>query len=181
MTHVRPLDQEQVDGRSRVLLEEIRRDLGFVPPLMRLLSQAPAALAGYLALRTSLEAGSLPATLRERIAIAVAAMNLCDACLQAHTRFGQKAGLSAEELADATRARAAEPAAAAVLAFARVLVETRGPVDEDALAALRGAGFDDGAIVEIAAVTATNIFANIVNNLAHAAPDICGIASDPPG
>jgi alkylhydroperoxidase family enzyme len=48
--------------------------------------------------------------------------------------------------------------------------ETRGHVSDAELAAVRDAGFDDDAIVEIAAVVAWNSFANLVNNLARTPP-----------
>jgi alkylhydroperoxidase family enzyme len=40
-------------------------------------------------------------------------------------------------------------------------------VPDGEIAAVRGAGFDDAAMVEIAAAVALNTFANLVNNLAQ--------------
>lgn len=180
MPRLHPRDPAQLSGPIRVMLEEVRYDLGFVPVLMRLLAHAPAALAGYIALRASLQTGILPASLREQIAIAVAAANTCNECFASHTRFGREAGLSDEALADAAHARATDPATAAALGFARALIETRGQGVAPMLPGLRAAGFDDTAIIEIAAVVAMNVFANIVNNLGPAASEIaveaCAVA-----
>ncbi len=173
MTCIQPLDLDQVTGDCRTLLEDLRRDLGFVPTLMRLLSHSPPALKGYLALRASLKRGVLSTQLRERIAIATAATNDCDGCLANHVRFGRAAGLSDDELYAATQSNSTDPAVATALRFARVLTGTRGHVDDAALASLREAGFGDAAIIEIVAVVAVNIFANFVNNLAHSTPDVC--------
>ena len=175
MTRIRPLDPEEITGRSKLLIDDIRQSLGFVPTLMRLLSHSPSALAGYLALRTALRSATLPAPLRERIAIAIAAANGCDGCLANHLRFGREAGLSDDELHGAAQSQSGDPAAAAALGFARALIETRGHVGSRELALLRDAGFDDGAIVEIVTVVATNLFANLINNLALAAPDVCDV------
>jgi uncharacterized peroxidase-related enzyme len=166
MARIEPLDRPV--GAAEDLLEGVRTPMGFVPELMRVLAHSPAALAGYLALRDALARGVLPVRLREQIGIAVAATNGCDACLVSHTRYGREAGLADDELAAARRVTSADPASAAALGFARTLLATRGHVSDAEIAAVRAAGFDDAAIVEIAAAVAWNTFANLVNNLAHA-------------
>ncbi len=164
MARIEPLDHPA--GKAKDLLDEVRTRIGFVPGLMRVLAHSPAALAGYLSLRDVLAGGGLPARLREQIGIAVAVTNDCDACVASHTRYGREAGLADDELAAARRVTSADPASAAALAFARILLDTRGHLSDADIAAVRGAGFDDAAIVEIAAVVAWNTFANLVNNLA---------------
>jgi alkylhydroperoxidase family enzyme len=47
--------------------------------------------------------------------------------------------------------------------FAAKIVRERGHVTEGDIKALRGAGFTDGQIVEIVAVTAENVFTNLLN------------------
>lgn len=162
---IAPRDPSDLDEAGMALLDSIRRETGFLPDLMRLLAHSPAALSGYLALRASLRRSVLPEPLRERIAIAVAAANRCDNCLTNHIRFGRELGLSETALKDATQANADDPAAKVVLKFSRALIETRAHVDDDALTALREAGFSDGAIIEIVALVALNVFANYVNAL----------------
>ena len=49
MTRIRPLDPGKITGWSKILLDNLQRDLGFVPILMRLLAHSPAALGGYTA------------------------------------------------------------------------------------------------------------------------------------
>ena len=165
MARIAPIDP--AGGEARDLLDQVRSQMGFVPGLMRVLAHSPAALAGYLALRDALARGVLPVQLRERIGIAVAATNQCDACLTSHTRYGRDAGLADDELDAARRLASADPASAAALGFAHALLETHGHVADADITAVRGAGFDDAAIVEIAAAVAWNMFANLVNNLAQ--------------
>ena len=57
---------------SRPLLEGVKKQLGVVPNMFRLISNSPAALEGYLDLSAALSKGGLPASTRERIALAVA-------------------------------------------------------------------------------------------------------------
>ena len=149
------------------MLDQVRKRIGFVPTLMRVLAHSSAALAGYLSLRDALARGVLPARLREQIGIALAVTNDCEACLASHTRYGREVGLADDELEAAQRAVSTDPTGTAALGFARILLATRGHVSDADIAAVRSAGFDDTAIVEIAAAVAWNTFANLVNNLAH--------------
>ncbi len=163
-----PLPAHGLTGASAALVEDVVRELGFVPDLMRMLAHSPAALRGYLALRAALKGASLPAGLHERIAIAVANQNGCHSCLVNHSHLARCAGLADVELEGARRFRSEDETAAAALRFAGAVIEGRGQVDEAEFAAIRAAGFGDAAIVEIAVVVGTNMLANFVNNLAHA-------------
>ncbi len=51
--------------------------------------------------------------------------------------------------------------------FARKVVDKRGLVSDDDIAAVRAAGHDDGAIAEIVANVAVNIFTNYFNHVAE--------------
>ncbi|MBS0247578.1 MAG: carboxymuconolactone decarboxylase family protein [Proteobacteria bacterium] len=165
MPRIEPLNRPA--GRSEALLDQVRTAMGFVPALMHVLAHSPAALAGYLSLRDALSHGVLPLRLREQVAIAIAAGNNCNVCLASHTRYGRAAGLTADEVAAAQRATSADRMSASALDFARLLLDGRGHVPDADIAAIYAAGFDDAAIVEIAAAVALNTFANMVNNLAH--------------
>ena len=55
---------------ARPLLETVKKQLGVVPNLFRVVANSPAALEGYLGLSSALNKGALPAPTRERIALA---------------------------------------------------------------------------------------------------------------
>jgi uncharacterized peroxidase-related enzyme len=161
---------------ARPLLEGVRRKLGIVPNLMRVVASSPAALGGYLGFAGALAADGLPAHLRERIALAVAEADGCDDCLAAHSVHGGKAGLTEGDIAAARAGRAADAKDAAALAFARAVLASAGRVDDAALAAVRAAGWGDAAIVEIIAHVALNLFTNSVNNVARTPVDFPAVA-----
>ncbi|HEX4557222.1 MAG TPA: carboxymuconolactone decarboxylase family protein [Xanthobacteraceae bacterium] len=169
---IAPIDPATAVGPVKVLLDGVRKRLGRLPMLMRVLAHSPAALAGYLGLSGALAKGALPVQLRERIGIAVAEANRCGCCLAAHMEYGRAAGLPDGELDAARDAGSVQPAAAAALRFARALLASGGHLAEADLANMRDAGFDDAAMVEIAAIVAVNAFSNTVNNLAGAIPDV---------
>jgi alkylhydroperoxidase family enzyme len=55
------------------------------------------------------------------------------------------------------------------------VLATGGHVSDVESQEIHDAGFTDAAIVEIAAVVAANVFANLVNNLAESVPDALAI------
>lgn len=119
----------------------------------------------------ALASGALPIGLREQIAIAVAAANDSMFASSAIFATGGAAGRVDDEIAKAQNVTSADPASAAALGFAWMLLDRRSHVSDTDMAAVRAAGFDDGAIAEIAAAVALNTFANLVNNLACDSPE----------
>lgn len=148
---------------AAALLERIARSSGQLPNMFRVAAHSPAALQSLWGSFAALAGGVLPVTLRERIALAISARNACDYCLDVHTRLGRRAGLPEDELTAARQGESADPPAALALAFALKLLAERGAVSADDIAAMRAAGFSEGALVEIVAHVALNVFANHVN------------------
>jgi len=104
---------------------------------------------------------------RERIALATAEFNGCDYCLAAHSYIGRNmAKLSDSDIAAARDFSAPDAQAQAALRFAHRVAAERGHVSDAELAAVRAAGFDDAAIVEIVANVALNVLTNYLNNVA---------------
>jgi alkylhydroperoxidase family enzyme len=77
--------------------------------------------------------------------------------------LGRKAGASAEEMAAAQIGKSSDPRTHAALTFALKVVRDRAAVTEADVAAVKAAGFDDEAVVEIIAHVALNLFTNYVN------------------
>jgi len=166
MPRLKPVDVAALEGRPKELLEGIRKKRGYLPPLFLTLANSHASLGAYVSFGSAMAASSLSAQVRERLAIAVASTSGCHHCLEAHTKYGREAGLSDDELAAARTYASADPLAAAALAFARTLQETRGNVPDAEMAKAREAGLNHANLVDIAAVVAINLFTNYVNNLA---------------
>lgn len=158
--------RDDVPEAAKPILDAVQGQLGVVPNMFRLLARSPAALQGFVANSGAL-ARALDVRTRERIALAVAQVNGCDYCLSAHSYLGLNlAKLDAEEIALNRQGRSGDAKADAAVRLAVKLVRERGQVAEADIAAVRAAGLDDGQIVEIVAVTAENIFTNLLNLVA---------------
>jgi uncharacterized peroxidase-related enzyme len=167
MSRIPPVDRNTTNDSIRKNFDAIQKQLGTVPNMMRTMAQSSSVLDAYLGFGAALRRGSLPVSLHEQIALAVAEINSCDYCLSAHTALGRGAGLSNDELTASREARAGDPKAAAALQFARAVVERRGDVRDQDLAAVRAAGYTDGDVAEIIAHVALNVFTNYFNRAAH--------------
>jgi len=166
MSRIPPVDPAAAQGKVKDLLGAVQQALGVTPNLFRVTAQSPAALEGLLGLNGALQRSALSAKLREQIALRVAEKNRCDYCLSAHSVLGKHAGLGESEIAQAREARGGDAKTTAALQFVSAILAEAGGVSDSQLAALRAAGFGDGEIVEIVAVTVLNILTNYLNRVA---------------
>ncbi len=158
--------RDDVPEASKPVLDAVHKQLGVVPNMFRLIAQSPAALQGFVANNGAL-GKTLDVRTRERIALAVAQVNGCDYCLSAHAYLALNlAKISPEEIALNRQGQSGDAKANEAVAFAVKIVRDRGKVTDSDLKAVRDAGFTDGQIVEIIAVTAENIFTNLLNIVA---------------
>ena len=167
-----PASIEASPASSQPLLEAVKKQLGSVPNLFRLVSNSSAALEGYLGLSGALAKGALPAQTRERIALAVAEINGCDYCLSAHTYIGKHMAKLDDAEMTANRSGASnDPKADAAVRFAAQVVRERGHVSDDDVRAVKLAGYDDAQIVEIVLHVALNTWTNYINEVAQTVID----------
>lgn len=159
---------DQTPAASRPLLDAVNKQLGVVPNLMKVLGNSPAALGGYLNLSGALGKGALGGQTGERIALAIAEFNRCGYCLAAHTYLGKNvARLDAAEIAANRIGTSNDPKADAAVRFALIVAHQRGHVSDEAVRAVKGAGFSDGEVIEIVVHVALNTLTNYVNSVAQ--------------
>ena len=162
-----PATIEAAPPAAQPLLQAVKKQLGVVPNLFRLVATSPAALEGYLGMSGALAKGALPAATRERIALAVAEINGCNYCLSAHTYLGRNvAKLDDAELAMNRAGRSNDPRADAAVRFAAQVTEQRGHIGDADLQAVRAAGYSDVQIIEIVQHVALNTWTNYLNEVA---------------
>lgn len=159
------------DHKSKELLAGVEKMLGGIPNLFTTMAHSSAALGVFVGALGALAISKLKASLREQIALTVAGANGCDYCASAHTALGKMSGVSEEELMKNLYTQSNDEKTQAALSFARKIVETRGHVSDADLKAVRQAGYNEGEIVDIIAVTCINIFTNYFNHIAETTID----------
>ncbi len=167
MSRIEEIAPEKATDKAKELLDAVHHKLGLVPNMTRAMATAPVVLDAYVHFSGSLGKGKLPAKTREQIALAISEVNHCDYCLAAHSTIGKMVGLSPDQIRESRVGTAADSKTDVLLRFARKVLETRGRVSDNDLQEVRSAGFDDGAIAEVVANVALNVFTNFFNNVAE--------------
>lgn len=167
-----PASIDEAPPAARPQLDAVKKLLGSVPNLFRMVANSPAALDGYVGMLGALAKGTLPAATHERIALAVAEVNGCDYCLSAHAWLGKNvAKLDDAEMAANRRGSSTDPQADAAVRFVRQVMERRGHVSDAELRAVRDAGYSDAQVIEIVQHVALNTWTNYINSVAQTAID----------
>jgi uncharacterized peroxidase-related enzyme len=162
-----PATVEAAPPAAQPMLEAVKKQLGSVPNLFRLVSQSPAALEGYLGLSGALGKGALPAATRERIALAVGQINGCGYCLSAHAYLGKNlAKLDDAEIRANRKGGSNDPKADVAVRFAVAVTNGRGHVSDADFAAVKAAGYTDPQVIEIVLHVALNTWTNYINSVA---------------
>ena len=159
---------DQTPAATRSLLDAVKKQLGVVPNLMKVVGNSPAALGGYLALSGALAKGALGAKTGERIALAIAEVNACSYCLAAHSYLGKNvAKLDDAEIAANRSGTSNDPKADAAVRFAVSVALERGHVSDAAVRVVKNAGYSDAEVMEIVVHVALNTLTNYVNEVAQ--------------
>ena len=156
--------------QTRAYLDLCEEKLGFVPNVLRAYSFDIAKFDAFVAMYNDLMLGEsgLSKLEREMIAVVVSSINRCWYCQVAHgAAVRQLSGDPAlgEAMVMNYRATKLDPRTRAMLDFAALVAESSAKVEEADRAALRGHGFSDRDIFDIAAVVG---FFSMSNRVASA-------------
>jgi uncharacterized peroxidase-related enzyme len=164
MSRIAPLDPADAQGTPKELLDQVQASLGATPNMAKVMARS-SVLGGWLALNGVMGKGSIRRATGERIALAVAESNGCRYCLSAHTFLGTNvAKLSDAEIAQARKFESEDPKAAAILAFAQAVLQSKGAVSEEEIAEARAAGLSDAELGDTVGHVALNVLTNYFNN-----------------
>lgn len=180
MSRIAVPTRDKAPAESQPILDAVAKQLGFVPNLHRLMSNSPAALAGWIGLQSQL-AKTLDAKTRDAIALAVSEVDGCNYCLAAHSYVAANfAKMSPEEIGRNRQGKSNDPKRGAAAQFAKTLIETRGHVSDADIHNVRAAGFTDPQIIDIIALSAQFLLTNFMNNVAETDIDFPGVEAAQP-
>jgi len=159
---------------SRPALQALARRTGRVLNIYGEMAHAPAVVGAYHALHRALaEHGTLDARTREAIALAVSGVDRCDYCQSAHTISAQRAGLSAEQIAQRRSGEVSfDHRLAALVGVVRQVTANVGFVDDATWQAALDAGWSDEQLTEAFAHIVANMFTNYFNHMVGTELDI---------
>ncbi|MDN3577176.1 carboxymuconolactone decarboxylase family protein [Chitinimonas viridis] len=167
MSRIALITADIATREQHALLHSVGELQGYIPNLLRIVANSPAALRAFLDLHSLTRDGSLDLPTRERIAIALAQKNGSTYCLSVHAQLGSQAGLNGAEMESNRLGDSHDAKAAVAVRFACQLIEHRGDLDDDELRAMRNAGYSDAEIVEVISHTGLNFLSNLMSKVSQ--------------
>jgi uncharacterized peroxidase-related enzyme len=157
---------------AKPLLQQIDKQLGFVPNLFATFAESAAVLEGILALDASISKGTLTKVEQQIVKVAVSTENACTYCVAAHSTI---AGMlkARPDVVTAVRngAPVPDPKLDALVAFTRTVIRNKGFSPEAAVSALLAAGYTKAQAIEVVGLVGLKTLENYVHALTKAPLD----------
>lgn len=99
MTRIKPLQIEETKGRTKEILEGLKRQFGMIPNLFATIAHYPGALKPILDLYQAIsKESSIDLNLQELANLEVSRINRCHYCLAHHAQMAKMSGINEEQL-----------------------------------------------------------------------------------
>jgi len=157
---------------AKPFLEQATRSMGYIPPLLAQMAEAPALLEGYASLSAIFRKSSLTPPEQQLVLLAISVEHDSPYCTPAHAVRARQAGLD-ERLIGDVRIGAPLPDAKleALRAFVIQMVRSRGVLAPGDLEAFLAAGFTRANSLEVILAVGLKTLSNYVAHLAQTPPD----------
>lgn len=172
MQRLNSVDPQVASGRTKQLFDGVEQAFGMVPNAVRVMANSPAVLESFLAFSKAIGNAQIGEKLHNQVKLSTSESNSCDYCTSILAAVGPSAGLSADDILAGRTASAADARTDAALKFATAVLDSRGKVSDEQLAAVRTVGFGDAEIVEIVTSVVMGCFTNFLNNVAATELDV---------
>ncbi|GGF07229.1 hypothetical protein GCM10011611_10850 [Aliidongia dinghuensis] len=152
--------------KSKAVLDQLKQTFGLIPNIAGAMANSPELIKAFIGLFQQVHAGTFTEAEIQTLLLTNAVTNSCAWAVAFHSMLALKEGLSPADV-EAIRSRRlpADKRHAALSALARKLIETRGHVGEQDLAAFVEAGFRREQTLEILAVVAASAITNYAGTM----------------
>ena len=162
-----PHSIETAPERSGPGLRAAEQTLGFIPNMMGVLAESPAALDAYQAVQGAFATSSFATAEQHFLALVISVVNGCTYCVPVYSGLSAKAGID-QEVIDAVRDGGPinDKRLSVLRDFTVAVVEKRGRVGEEELDAFLAAGFTKAQVLEVIIAAAFKLISNYTNHIA---------------
>ncbi len=162
------LEHERAEGRSKEVLDHALAQVGFIPNMYKNMVNQPAVLDTYLyGYSLFRQEGDFTPAEQGVVFLAISHENTCEYCVSAHSMLAaNKSGVNGEVI-EASRNGASLPDSklAALDAFTRQMVKTRGNPWREHIDRFLAADYDEKHILSIVLAISVKIISNYSNHL----------------
>lgn len=152
--------------RSKPVLEQLQQTFGLIPNIAGAMANSPELIRAFIGLFQQVHSGTFTEAEIQALLLTNAVTNSCTWAVAFHTMLALKQDVAAADV-DAIRARRTptDKRLAALSSLARKLIETRGHVSKQDLAAFVEAGLRWEQTLEILAVIAASTITNYAGTM----------------
>lgn len=154
---------------ARPFLEKAQATSGFIPNLLGVLANAPAALETYLTVSALNAKAELSLAEREVVQLIAATTHECSFCVAGHTSVALNKAKLPRDVVDALRERSELPEEKleTLADFTRAVIATRGNVSDSTYEAFLAAGYNQGHALEVILGVSLATLCNFANVFAR--------------
>jgi uncharacterized peroxidase-related enzyme len=167
MPYVNEIEEAQANPHLRGLYGTIEQRMGFLPHYFKALGPMPQAIEGQLQLSAGvLSDGALSKIEKEQIGVVVSGINSSSYCIVTHMELLQRLGVEkslARKLVNDYENAAVPEKLKALFRFAEKLTLKPVEIEDEDIAVLKNAGWDEAAIRETVLTVAYFNFVNRVS------------------
>jgi len=154
---------------AKPFLENALKNAGYIPNLLGILANAPAALETYITVSGLNGKAALSLGEREVVQLIAATNHGCDFCVAGHTAVALNKARLPDEVVSALREKSQLPVEKleALAAFAREVIATRGNVSDQTYGEFQAAGYSEGHALEVILGVSLATLCNFANVFAR--------------
>jgi len=163
---------ETAPAKSKVLLQGVQQEYGFVPNLFWTMAEAPTTIEAYLTLNQLIAQTSLTSAQQQTALLAVSAINECNFCMIAHSALGKMNKVNEQTINALRHGDEIEDRQDRALAqLAQSFVRNRGWVPDADLQIFLDAGFSNQQIFEVILIVTIKTLSNYSNHITSPEPN----------
>ena len=163
--------KNDVDSKSQEIFDQVNGKLGMVPNLYATIGDSSNALSSFLSFSAEAGKGSFNNKEIEAIKLAVSESNNCSYCKAAHTAIAQSNGFSQLETVQLRHATIDDSKLRTLTSIAKAISENAGHIDNDLKNEFFDQGYDNKALIDLAAVITAVTFTNYVHGITQVEVD----------
>ena len=168
MSDLKIHDETTAPPAARPLLAQVKRANGFIPNMLGVLAENPAALEGYISLSHIFDGAGFSPLERQVVQLTVSIENACHFCVAAHSAAAAAESLDVSVIeAVRNNQRIADPRLEALRVFTRRMAQQRGFVSDTDVSVFLNAGWEKAAILGVVLGIALKTMSNYANHVAE--------------
>lgn len=163
---INPVDSAPEE--SKLILQEVEKNMGFIPNLLRVASESPVALKSYVTLMKLLKSGTLSETERQVVFLETSHLNDCSYCMAAHSKLAKMFKINPEIIHALRDGKTiTDQKLEALRKFARAIVKSKGFVKESDIREILAVGYNHAQILEMIVCITVKTLTNLLSHVAE--------------